>query len=145
MSADLFSQLSPVSELFYELTYSGNALRVILCYLTLSLALALERSRPARCARPGGSSRKAATSSSREKRVAAETGCSQEPRAAAGLSWPSPVLPNSVAAPGCSLTAPGARLLDPRETMQITSIMTDLAAQIQATANFLAIRVGSAS
>ena len=28
-SADLFSQLSPVSELLYELTYSGNALRVI--------------------------------------------------------------------------------------------------------------------
>ena len=27
-SADLFSQLSPVSELLYELTYSGNALRV---------------------------------------------------------------------------------------------------------------------
>ena len=28
-SADLFSQLSPVSELLYELTYSGNALRII--------------------------------------------------------------------------------------------------------------------
>ena len=28
-SPDLFSQLSPVSELLYELTYSGNALRVI--------------------------------------------------------------------------------------------------------------------
>ena len=48
-------------------------------------------------------------------------------------------------APGCFWASPVASLLEPREIRKTTSIMTNLAAQIKATANFLGLRVGLAS
>ena len=66
-----------------------------------------------------------------------------------GCFWASPGLPrlswSSVAAAGCFWAAPGATLLEPRATMKTTPTMTNLMPQIKATANFLGLRVVSAS
>ena len=66
-----------------------------------------------------------------------------------GCFWASPGLlglsEGSRAAPSCLWAAPVASLLEPREIMKMTSLMTNLVTQIKATANFLGLGEGLAS
>ena len=66
-----------------------------------------------------------------------------------GCFWASPGLlglsESSLAAASCSWASPGASLLEPRATIKMTPVMTNLADQIQATVNFLGLRVALAS
>ena len=48
-------------------------------------------------------------------------------------------------APGCFWASPVASLLEPRKITKMTSIMTNLVAQIKATANFLGLGESLAS
>ena len=66
-----------------------------------------------------------------------------------GCFWASPGLlglsEGSRAAPSCLWAAPVAGSLEPRKIMKMTSLMTNLADQIKATANFLGLGEGLAS